>query len=156
LENGVQWLFCATAILNRRCPLWVHSATCGSVRPMSVLTNSQHYPKGHLIRAAASPAASQCSPRCLRPAKGVLRHRGRAMAIVSKAARVMAAGKPFFKCPNCEALYHIVKVEAGPQSADREITCRACGGPLPGREAKFVMKYFLLRKAGRVRKWKSA
>ena len=68
------------------------------------------------------------------------------MAIVSKAARLAAAGKPFFKCPNCEALYHIVKVEAGPQSADREITCRACGGPLPGREAKFVMKYFLLRK----------
>ena len=76
------------------------------------------------------------------------------MAIVSKAIRVAAAGKPFFKCPNCEALYHIVKVEAGPQSDDREITCRACGGPLPGREAKFVMKYFLLRKAGRVQKWK--
>ena len=77
------------------------------------------------------------------------------MAIVSKAARVAAAGRPFFKCPNCEALYHIVKVEPGPQSADREITCRACGGPLPGREAKFVMKYFLMRKAGRVQKWKT-
>ena len=40
------------------------------------------------------------------------------MAISSKAARLTAARKPFFKCPNCEALYHIVKVEAGPQSAD--------------------------------------
>ena len=76
------------------------------------------------------------------------------MAISSKAARLTAVRKPFFKCPNCEALYHIVKVEAGPQSADREITCRVCGGPLPGREAKFVMKYFLLRKANRIQKWK--
>jgi DNA-directed RNA polymerase subunit RPC12/RpoP len=76
------------------------------------------------------------------------------MAIVSKASRVAAAGRPFFKCPNCEALYHIVKVEADPQSVDREIACRACGGPLPAREAKFVMKYFLLRKASRVQKWK--
>ena len=76
------------------------------------------------------------------------------MSISSKAARLTAANKPFFKCPNCEALYHIVKVEAGPQSADREITCLACGGPLPAREAKFVMKYFLLRKPGRIQKWK--
>jgi transcription elongation factor Elf1 len=76
------------------------------------------------------------------------------MSISSKAARLTAANKPFFKCPNCEALYHIVKVEAGPQSADREITCRVCGRPLPGREAKFVMKYFLLRKASRIQKWK--
>jgi hypothetical protein len=76
------------------------------------------------------------------------------MSISSKAARLTAANKPFFKCPNCEALYHIVKVEAGPQSADREITCLACGGPLPAREAKFVMKYFLLRKPGRIQKWR--
>ena len=76
------------------------------------------------------------------------------MSISSKAARLTAANKPFFKCPNCEALYHIVKVEAGPQSADREITCLARGGPLPAREAKFVMKYFLLRKPGRIQKWR--
>jgi hypothetical protein len=76
------------------------------------------------------------------------------MTMSSKAARLTAASKPFFKCPNCEALYHIVKVEADPQSDDREITCSVCGGPLPGREAKFVMKYFLLRKPGRIQKWK--
>ena len=57
------------------------------------------------------------------------------------------------RCPNCSALYHIVKVEAGPESIDREVTCRACGGPLPARDGKFVMKYFLLRKAGRNQKW---
>jgi len=74
--------------------------------------------------------------------------------LTSKAARHTATGKPFFKCPNCEALYHIVQVEAGP--VDREITCRACGGPLAGRQGKFVVKYFLLRNAGRVQKWKRA
>ena len=48
-----------------------------------------------------------------------------------------------FTCPNCEALYQVVEVEAGP---DREITCQVCGGPLAGREGDFVLKYYLLRK----------
>jgi ssDNA-binding Zn-finger/Zn-ribbon topoisomerase 1 len=39
------------------------------------------------------------------------------------------------------------KIEAGPETDNREIKCRACGGPLVGREGKFVLKYFLLRKA---------
>ena len=43
--------------------------------------------------------------------------------------------------------YQVVKVEAGPETDNREIKCRACGGPLVGREGKFVLKYFLLRKA---------
>src|SRR5271155_594708 len=54
-----------------------------------------------------------------------------------------------FNCPNCNALYQVVKAEAGPETVDREITCRACGGPLVGREGNFVLKYFLLRKAAR-------
>jgi transcription elongation factor Elf1 len=48
-----------------------------------------------------------------------------------------------FTCPNCHALYQIVKVE----TENREITCRVCGGPLSGREGNYVLKYFLLRKA---------
>ena len=68
------------------------------------------------------------------------------------AARHTVTDKPFFKCPNCEATYHVVKAEAGPGSANREITCRTCGGLLPGREGNFVMKYFLLRKPGRTRR----
>jgi predicted Zn finger-like uncharacterized protein len=76
--------------------------------------------------------------------------------LTSNAARHTVTGKPFFKCPNCDALYHIVKVQAGPETVAREITCRACGGPFPGREGKFAMKYFLLRKAGRIQKWKRA
>jgi len=50
-----------------------------------------------------------------------------------------------FKCPNCDALYELVKVEPGPETVDRKITCKECGGPLPGREGRFVCKYFLLR-----------
>ena len=67
--------------------------------------------------------------------------------------RIMPGGRPSafksFICPNCQALYQIVKVEAGPETIDREPTCRACGGPLAGRDGKFVLKYFLLRKAAR-------
>jgi hypothetical protein len=56
-----------------------------------------------------------------------------------------------FVCPNCDALYELVKVEAGLETADRAIACRSCGAPLSGREGKFVLKYFLLRTAaGRV------
>ena len=63
------------------------------------------------------------------------------------------ATKPFFKCPNCEALYQVIRAEAGPESADGEIACRVCGGPLAGREGEFVLKYFLLRTAGRKQTW---
>jgi hypothetical protein len=31
-------------------------------------------------------------------------------------------------CTRPAAANHIIKFEAGPESADREITCRACGG----------------------------
>jgi ssDNA-binding Zn-finger/Zn-ribbon topoisomerase 1 len=56
------------------------------------------------------------------------------------------------KCPNCKALYQLVKVEAGPETIDREIACQVCGSPLVGREGKFVLKYFLLREAVRRRR----
>ena len=50
-----------------------------------------------------------------------------------------------FTCPNCSALYQVVKVEAGPETTGHEIACRVCGVPLAGREGKSVLKYFLLR-----------
>jgi hypothetical protein len=62
------------------------------------------------------------------------------------------AGGNSFTCPSCEALYHVVKVEAGPETVDRALTCLACGAPLPSREGEFVLKYFLSRKAGRTRR----
>src|SRR6185312_299088 len=66
--------------------------------------------------------------------------------------RVMAGGRPpsfySFTCPTCQALYHIVKVERGPETVDHELACRSCGASLPGREGSFVLKYFMLRKTG--------
>jgi len=76
------------------------------------------------------------------------------MAMRSKAAQITSTSNPFFRCPHCGALYHIIKVEAGPEPDDREITCRTCGGPLGVRDGKFILKYFLLRKAGRRQRWK--
>jgi hypothetical protein len=57
-----------------------------------------------------------------------------------------------FTCRNCQALYEIVKVEAGPETDSCEIVCRTCGAPLVGREGMSVLKYFLLRKGLRSRR----
>jgi DNA-directed RNA polymerase subunit RPC12/RpoP len=48
-----------------------------------------------------------------------------------------------FRCPTCGAQYKLVRVEANLADADREITCLKCGGPLNGREGRFILKYFL-------------
>ena len=53
---------------------------------------------------------------------------------------------PFFNCPKCKALYHVVKVPAWQASVGSEATCRLCGEPLPGRKGAYVLKYFLLHK----------
>jgi hypothetical protein len=69
--------------------------------------------------------------------------------------RCMAGGWPrgaSFTCPNCHALYDLVKVEAGPETTLRELTCLSCGGPFAAREGKFVLKYFLLREASRAQR----
>ena len=65
----------------------------------------------------------------------------------------MAGGGPpsfiSFTCAHCQALYHVVTVEAGPETTEAEVTCRTCGAPLPGREGTFVLKYFMLRHGAR-------
>jgi predicted Zn finger-like uncharacterized protein len=63
---------------------------------------------------------------------------------------VIRSAEVHFNCPNCNALYQIVKVEVGPETADLDVVCRVCGAPFPGREDGLVLKYFLLRKAARV------
>ena len=70
----------------------------------------------------------------------------------------MGGGRPSpsFTCPHCQALYHLVKVEAGPETIDRELACRVCNAPFVSREGKFVLKYFLLREAVRTRRRASA
>jgi predicted Zn finger-like uncharacterized protein len=78
--------------------------------------------------------------------------------IASERGRIVAGGRPpsfiSFTCPNCKAFYHIVKVEAGPETIFSEVTCRVCGTPFPNREDSFVLKYFLLRNGGRGRRAK--
>src|SRR4029077_14637987 len=54
-----------------------------------------------------------------------------------------------FNCTNCNALYHLIKGEAGPETVDRDLNCVACGAPLPARDGQFVLKYFLLRNPSR-------
>jgi hypothetical protein len=44
-----------------------------------------------------------------------------------------------FNCQNCNALYHLIKVEAGPETIDRKLNCQACGAPLPARDGQFVL-----------------
>jgi hypothetical protein len=48
-----------------------------------------------------------------------------------------------FEAPHCRATV-------------QRYPCRSCDQPLPGREGKFVLKYFLLRNAGRVWRRSSA
>ena len=55
-----------------------------------------------------------------------------------------------FRCPNCDAQYKIVEVEAPPgPTTDREMTCLCCGGPLHGRQGLFLLKYFLIERPKR-------
>ncbi len=49
-----------------------------------------------------------------------------------------------FDCPNCGAQYKLVRVETGSAPPDRQLVCRHCGGPLQGREGKFILKYLLV------------
>ena len=46
-----------------------------------------------------------------------------------------------FNCPNCGARYEVVRIEEPPRPSDREVTCLSCGGPLNGREGRFILKY---------------
>jgi predicted Zn finger-like uncharacterized protein len=47
-----------------------------------------------------------------------------------------------FKCPNCGAVYQVVKAEAGPETSDGPVACRICGAPLAGRDGPFVPQIF--------------
>jgi hypothetical protein len=59
-----------------------------------------------------------------------------------------------FTCPNCGALYQLVRAEGGPEAVQDEPTCGSCGSPFPARAGKFVLKYFMLRHAARTETWK--
>ncbi len=50
----------------------------------------------------------------------------------------------WFNCPNCDALYMVVQVQAAPSTLYRYLTCRSCDGPLEAQKGRFILKYFLL------------
>jgi hypothetical protein len=54
----------------------------------------------------------------------------------------MAAPRSSFACPNCNALYEMIRQEAGSETVNSEITCCACGGPLPNREGQVRSQIF--------------
>jgi len=92
----------------------------------------------------ASPEPFASGPGALATALFFLEPNGQRASIGLRMAGRM---KPSFNCPHCDALYHVVRGEAGPETIYREITCLTCSRPLPERERQFVLKYFLLRKA---------
>jgi predicted Zn finger-like uncharacterized protein len=57
---------------------------------------------------------------------------------------VLKSRAELFNCPNCNAQYRLVRAEAGPESSNGRIECRHCGGPLNGREGRFILKYLLV------------
>jgi DNA-directed RNA polymerase subunit RPC12/RpoP len=50
-----------------------------------------------------------------------------------------------FECPNCGAGYKVVRMESDKIDVEGQIVCRRCGGPLLGREGRYILKYFLVR-----------
>jgi len=51
---------------------------------------------------------------------------------------------PFFNCPKCKALYHVVKVARWRKIVEGNVRCHLCGEPFPAREGTYMLKYFLL------------
>ena len=47
-------------------------------------------------------------------------------------------------CPNCGARYTLVRAEADRASVSGQSERRSCGGPLNGRESRFILKYLLV------------
>ena len=67
----------------------------------------------------------------------------------------MAETAARFQCPNCEAEYRVVHVEA-PPTHDQPLLCLSCRSPLQNREGKFALKYFRMKRAKRAQEVRSA
>jgi hypothetical protein len=48
-----------------------------------------------------------------------------------------------FNCPRCATAYKVVHAEAEDTEGGYAVPCLQCGGPLQGREGRFILKYFL-------------
>ena len=55
-----------------------------------------------------------------------------------------------FVCPNCEAEFKVVRVEAADDSPNYPVCCPACKTEFPGREKSgVILKYFLVKEPTR-------
>ena len=77
------------------------------------------------------------------------RHSHRPVPVPAAEHPLVQTAEINFICSHCGSFYEVVRAKALPDSVDPRITCPTCTGPLPAREAQFVLKYFLLRKANR-------
>jgi predicted Zn finger-like uncharacterized protein len=50
---------------------------------------------------------------------------------------------PLFFCPNCKALYRVIKTEAGPETTDQDVICQECKAPFPAREGRYLFSNIL-------------
>ena len=50
-----------------------------------------------------------------------------------------------FHCPNCDAVYKVVRVKGEPGKTYLPVHCRVCHGALAATDGDDVLKYFLLR-----------
>ncbi len=85
------------------------------------------------------------------PRNGLFDYSGSGLNLAAKTVRVSrvdprCASMFEADCPNCDAVYQVMRAEAGPESIQRDIPCWRCGGPLPGRDGRFVLKYFLVER----------
>ena len=49
-----------------------------------------------------------------------------------------------FGCPQCQARYKIVRVDAGPQPVNRPLYCKVCRWPFVSTDGEDILKYFLI------------
>jgi hypothetical protein len=54
-----------------------------------------------------------------------------------------------FVCPRCTSRYKLVRVRTEPERQNRLIHCRVCKEPLAPTDGEYVLKYFLVDKAGK-------
>jgi hypothetical protein len=48
-----------------------------------------------------------------------------------------------FKCPTCDALYQVVKINAGQEAIGRETTCQVCGAQFPAQQGKLISNIYI-------------
>ena len=48
-----------------------------------------------------------------------------------------------FKCPTCDALYQVVKINAGQEAIGRETTCQVFGAQFPAQQGKLISNIYI-------------